>query len=52
MGFYRFTAMDLIEKVPIFGLLNIHTFEPNIRLIRLFSIIFNCAKLRISESFR
>ena len=31
--------MDLIEQVHIHGFTNIHTFEPNISLIRLFSLI-------------
>ena len=31
--------MDLVEQVHIFGLSNFHTFEPNIRQIRLFSLI-------------
>ena len=44
---HRFKDMDLVEHVPIFGLSNIHTFEPNISLIRLFSLIFNYAKVRI-----
>ena len=33
--------MDLVEQAYIFGLSNIHTFEPN-TLIRLFSLIFIC----------
>ena len=39
--------MDLVEQVHIFGLSNIHTYGSNISLIRLFSLIFNYAKLRI-----
>ena len=39
--------MDLVDQVHIFGLSNIHTFERNISLIRLFSLIFNFAKPRI-----
>ena len=31
--------MDLVEKVHIFGLLNIHTFGPNVSIIRLISLI-------------
>ena len=31
--------MDLVEQVHIHGFTNIHTFEPNISLIRLFSLI-------------
>ena len=36
--------MDLVEQVHIFGLANIHTFGPNIKLIRLFTLMFNYAK--------
>ena len=46
--------MDFVEQVHIFGFSNIHTFEPNISIIRLFSLIFNYAKPRnieISSSF-
>ena len=39
--------MDLVEQVCIFGLSNIHTFEPNISVIRLFSLMLNYAKLRL-----
>ena len=35
--------MDFIEQVHFFGLSNIHTFGPNIRLIRLFSLMLNYA---------
>ena len=49
MAFHRFKDMDLIEQIDIFGLSNIHTFEPNISLIRLFSLIFNYAKPRITQ---
>ena len=38
VAFHRFKDMNLEH---IFGLTNIHTFEPNIRLIRLFSPILN-----------
>ena len=40
--------MDLVEQVHIFGLANIHTFEPNINLIRLFTLMFNYAKARLT----
>ena len=33
MAFNRFKDTDFVEQVHIFGLSNIHTFEPNIRLI-------------------
>ena len=39
--------MDLVEQVHTFGLSNIHTFGPNISLIRLFSLIFYNAKPRM-----
>ena len=39
--------MDLAEQVHIFGLTNIHTFGPNISLIRLFSLMLNYAKPRM-----
>ena len=39
VAFHRFKDMDLVKKVHIFGLSNIHTFELNIILIRLFSLI-------------
>ena len=35
--------MDLVEQVHFYGLSNIRTFEPNISLLRLFSLIFNFA---------
>ena len=38
---FRFKDMDLVEQVHIFGLADIHTFEPDISLIRLFNLIFN-----------
>ena len=38
--------MDFVEQVHLFGFSNIHTFESNISLIRLFSLIFNYSKLR------
>ena len=41
--------MDLVEQVHIFGLSNIHTFEPNISLIRPFSLILNYAKPRLAD---
>ena len=39
--------MDLVEQVHIFGLSNINSFERNITLIGLFSLIFNYAKPRL-----
>ena len=39
--------MDLVEQIHIFGLTNIHTFGPNISLIRLFSLMLNYAKPRL-----
>ena len=44
--------MDPVEQVHIFGLTNIHVFEPNNNLIRLFSLIFNYAKLRIMRKYK
>ena len=41
MCFHRLKEKDLVEQVHIFGLSNIHTLEPNINLIRLFSPMFN-----------
>ena len=41
--------MDLIEQVHISGLTNIHTFGPNISLIRLFSLMLNYAKARLFQ---
>ena len=49
MDFQRLKDMDLIEQVHIFGFTNIHTFGPNISLIRLFSLMLNCAKPRLSS---
>ena len=43
--------MDLVEQVHIFGLSNIHTFEHNINLIRLFSLIFQLCKTPIITLF-
>ena len=40
--------MDLVEQVHIFGLANIHTFGPNINLIRLFTLMFNYANPRLT----
>ena len=42
--------MDLFNKVHIFEPMKVHTFEPNIRLIRLFSQMLNYAKRRIIVS--
>ena len=39
--------MDLFNKVHIFEPMKVHTFEPNIRLIRLFSLMLNYAKPRL-----
>ena len=36
--------MDFVEQVRNFGFWNVHTFESNISLIRLFSLMFNYAK--------
>ena len=41
--------MKLVGQVHIFGLKNIHTFGPNISLSRLFSLVLNYAKPRLSE---
>ena len=38
MAFHRFKDMNLVEQVHIFHLSNIHTFEPNISLIKLFGL--------------
>ena len=43
--------MDLVGQVYIFGLSNIHSYRSNISLIRLFSLIFNYAKPRLSSVF-
>ena len=39
--------MDLFNNVHIFEPMKVHTFEPNIRLIRLFSLMLNYAKARL-----
>ena len=39
--------MDLFNKVHIFEPMKVHTFGPNIRLIRLFSLMLNYAKPRV-----
>ena len=44
--------MDLVEQVRIFRLSNIHTFGPNISLIRLFSLMLNYAKPLIENNER
>ena len=41
--------MDLFNKVHIFEPMKVHTFEPNIRLIRLFSLMLNYAKPRLYD---
>ena len=40
--------MDLFNKVHNFEPMKVHTFEPHIRLIRLFSLMLNSAKPRSS----
>ena len=47
MDFHQFKVMDLVGQVHIFSLTNIHTFGPNICLIRLFSLMLNYAKPRL-----
>ena len=44
VAFHRFKCVGLVDQVHICGLSNIHNFEPNISLIRLFSLIFNYEK--------
>ena len=39
--------MGLFNKVRKFEPMTVHTFEPNIRLIKLFSLMLNDAKPRI-----
>ena len=39
--------MDLFNKVYVLEPMKVHTFEPNIRLIRLFSLMLNYTKPRI-----
>ena len=39
--------MNLVEQVRNLGLPNIHIFDPNISLIRLFSLILKNAKLSV-----
>ena len=51
VDFHRFKDMDLVEQVHNFGLTNIHAFGPIINLIRLFSLMLNCAKPRIFTKF-
>ena len=51
MDFHWFKDMDLVEQVHIFGLTNIHTFGPNISLIRRFSLMLNYAKPRLTIYF-
>ena len=41
--------MDLLNKVHNFEPMEVHTFEPKIRLIRLFSLMLNYAKPPISN---
>ena len=40
--------MDLFNQVHIFQPMKVHTFELNIRLIRLFSLMLNYAKPRLT----
>ena len=40
--------MDLFNKVHIFELMEVHPFGRNIMLIRLFSLMLNYAKPRVS----
>ena len=47
MAFQRFQDMDHVEQVNIFGLSNIHTFETNVSLSRIFIQIFNHTKIPI-----
>ena len=47
MAFQRFKDTDPVEQFHVFGLSNMHTFEPNISLSRLFSLIFVYAKTRL-----
>ena len=39
--------MDLSNKIHIFEPMKVHIYEPNIRLIRLFSLMLNYAKPRM-----
>ena len=43
--------MGIVEQVHIFGFTNIHTFGPNISLIKLFSLILNYAKPRLLDLY-
>ena len=47
MGVRETKNMDLFNKVHIFEPMKVHIYEPNIRLIRLFSLMLNYAKARI-----
>ena len=49
VDFHRFKDMDLVELIHIFGLKNIHTFGPIISLIRLFSLMLNYDKPRLTQ---
>ena len=42
--------MNLFNKVHKFELMKVHTFEPNFRLIRLFSLMLNYAKPRMTHN--
>ena len=44
VGIQRPKEMFTIEYVYIYGLSNVHTFEPNISLIRFISLMLYCAK--------
>ena len=50
MASRRFKGMDIVEQMHVFGFTNIHTFEPNISLTRLFGLFFNYAKTPIIAS--
>ena len=39
--------VDLFNKVQVFESMKVYTFRPNIRLIRLFSLMLNYAKPRL-----
>ena len=43
--------MGLFKKVHVFEPIKVHTFGPNIRLIKLFSLMLNYAKPRLSIMF-
>ena len=47
-----FKDMDFVEQVHIFSVTNIHSFGPNISLIRLFSLMLNYAKPQMKDKKR